>query len=1226
MDSKFLNRQLICWLSYNPYFEDGGTENRVCYIYPRYILNNGHFEWIDSKLEFPTVGRIAVRIYGSDTASDIYNRMGPLVSVRINTDPQPAYDAKNQYTVRYNPSMGRDRSEIWITPIDSTSFYEIKESSQDINSILRYHECEPNYGESESFSNSILLRIGNMLYGPFDYTMRSGVMKLRGLERFDFMIGGYPIAKFDQSIITIRDQKDRDTVYALPTNLLTDPQACPKHYDMIDQHHLVDMFLDRVRAKMELSRTDMRALNQFCDEVFKGRQQLGFSAQRLETIKALLPQLFNDDDLYLKLIELTIDNDEFRQHLITDIVTTDTKQWLRTIPNVYVDEVKASLLSKTQESLLESPEVTRALNKQQEQAQKQAAAAAAAAAAERAANYDFLQDSNAIANINSLVREGNHLLTKLNAVYSSLAFAADPDIDLDMAANTATLNPTLIAHYMDVGGLIVKLCSNLRVVMHAALAHDALEGDKKQELQSLSDSLDGLYQNLNRRISELQSSKILADYTKNYQGVTDFDVKLEEITSLAGMGAEATKESLAAAQKAAENKIATAKAEAQRKIQEAQEKAEQQARLEAAAAEAGIAMAAAKAAKRKVSMIKNNEIASPDLAELASQTQALSTLKQELETMRTQLAEAQEQNKMLQSHNKQLSEELALYDEGYAAQVTASKTKLNKSSAKAKNLAKNHHNVVPASYEQTSKAVEALDAAISAKQQESKELNLKITEQNSEINAQQKTLAQLQAQNQQLSAQNEQHKKLSAELESKLKHAIKEYQDGASMAIKLLDAQVLGAVMGGTNITLSAPVAVSAAGSAIGSATTPVSAAPALTTKGKGALRSSEVSSDETMAKLAPNFDTSLLAPVQSVNSAAKILERVGRYLNEVGHRNLSSNDVANYLICITQGFITTFAGEPGTGKTSLCNLLARALGLSRGDGAERFCEVSVERGWTSLKDMIGYYNPLTKRMEKSNAEIFDAFVDLNREAQWASDGSAYNPAKIAPYFILLDEANLSPIEHYWAAFFRNCDFSPLSQRTISLGGNANWLLPDHLRFLATVNFDHTTEELSPRFLDRSWVITLEPNVVEMEQDVMPEHDETMVPFESLLQAFTPKEHDKLDEALADKWDAIQGIFAHEQCALPLRPRNIRMVYNYCLVAARCMTRATTSTKYAPLDYAVAQKILPTINGSGERYRYLITELQKECSEQTMPLCAQHLKRIERTGGADLGFYQFFAR
>ena len=340
MDSKYLNRQLICWLSYNPYFEDNGTENRVIYLYPRYIVNNGKFEWVDSEVDFPTVGRMAVRVYGKETAIDLYQRLGPLVSVRINTDPQPAYEAKNYYTLRYNPSFGRERSEIWLESVDSTSFYEIKECSQDLNSILRYHQCD-SYSDSDCFSNAILLRIGNMLYGPFEPEYSAGIMKLHGLERYDFMIGGYPIARFDQSIITIRDQRDCDAIYALPANALNAPQSCSRSYDMIDQHRLVELFLDRVRAQLNLSRADIRPVTTFCKELFEGNQKIDLSEERLQTIKQLLPRLFRDEDLYKNIIELTIDNDEFREHLISDIISADGDRLMRNLPKAYLDEVKA---------------------------------------------------------------------------------------------------------------------------------------------------------------------------------------------------------------------------------------------------------------------------------------------------------------------------------------------------------------------------------------------------------------------------------------------------------------------------------------------------------------------------------------------------------------------------------------------------------------------------------------------------------------------------------------------------------------------------------------------------------------------------------------------------------------------------------------------------------------------------------------------------------------------
>lgn len=362
-------------------------------------------------------------------------------------------------------------------------------------------------------------------------------------------------------------------------------------------------------------------------------------------------------------------------------------------------------------------------------------------------------------------------------------------------------------------------------------------------------------------------------------------------------------------------------------------------------------------------------------------------------------------------------------------------------------------------------------------------------------------------------------------------------------------------------------------------------------------------------------FDTSLLhtQPMDAVD----IIKRVTDFISEKAHRNVTSNDVANYLICITQGFITTFAGEPGTGKTSLCNILAKALGLVTDIPQRRFVDISVERGWSSHKDFIGYYNPLSKKMERSNGEVFDAFQRMDSEYDC-------DQSRVAPFMILLDEANLSPIEHYWAAFLRNCDFASVSNRSIPLGGTKSFRLPEHLRFLATVNFDHTTEELSPRFLDRSWVIMLEPTRVDDEIDEDIKNIGDMVSFEAMKEAFCIREDDVIDEAVQNKWNAIQKIFRDR--SLPIMPRNLKMVKNYCAVGCRCMERDTPATKFAPLDYALSQKILPTINGNGENYRMLIEDLLKECTAQNMPISAKHLERMKCIAENNMGFYQFFSR
>ncbi len=368
----------------------------------------------------------------------------------------------------------------------------------------------------------------------------------------------------------------------------------------------------------------------------------------------------------------------------------------------------------------------------------------------------------------------------------------------------------------------------------------------------------------------------------------------------------------------------------------------------------------------------------------------------------------------------------------------------------------------------------------------------------------------------------------------------------------------------------------------------------------------------ESSPVLKANFPLLTINYGDAVNEQ-RIIDDLVNFIQE--NRNISKNEVINYLICLTQGFITTFAGEPGTGKTSICNILARALGLQTGDAVtNRFTEVSVERGWRSHKDFIGYYNPLTNTMEKSNYEVFNAFAVLNNEC----DNDIY-----PPYILLLDEANLSPIEHYWAVFLRKCDIATDNsiRMSLSLGGDQIFNVPQHLRFLATVNFDHTTEELSPRFLDRSWVVTLDP------QDRLDENNENndnapqMIAYQVFQQIFLKRDDDQYNESIKNKWNSIMQLFKSDKCSLPIMPRSQRMVENYCHVANRCMDM---SNRLTPLDYAFSQKILPTINGMGENFEYLINGLINLCDD--MPMSKKHLLRIKRNAERNLGFYQFFSR
>ena len=343
-----------------------------------------------------------------------------------------------------------------------------------------------------------------------------------------------------------------------------------------------------------------------------------------------------------------------------------------------------------------------------------------------------------------------------------------------------------------------------------------------------------------------------------------------------------------------------------------------------------------------------------------------------------------------------------------------------------------------------------------------------------------------------------------------------------------------------------------------------------------------------------------------------KMISEMVSYINEEENRKMTKNQVINILICLCQGFITTFAGEPGTGKTSLSTIIGKALGL-KNSNANRMVEISVERGWTSYKDYIGYYNPLTRSLEKGNVEVFDSMQALTCE----------NEEKDYPFMIyLLDEANLSQIEYYWSIFLRWCDTTD-AEKCINLGGDKNiWKLPCHMKFIATVNFDHTTEELSPRFLDRSWIIMLEPEEFEISSGEESEKYKDIKPYsyKKVCEYFVNNNTNSISEACKAKWEDLQRVCKNYY--KPIMPRSIKMIEDYMKVACEHMDQDSAETRLAPLDYAFSQKILPNLNGYIE---VLVDELIKEVENAKMPLCEKHLRRMKKDAENNMGYCQFFS-
>ena len=386
-------------------------------------------------------------------------------------------------------------------------------------------------------------------------------------------------------------------------------------------------------------------------------------------------------------------------------------------------------------------------------------------------------------------------------------------------------------------------------------------------------------------------------------------------------------------------------------------------------------------------------------------------------------------------------------------------------------------------------------------------------------------------------------------------------------------------------------------------------------------------------AEEAAQQDEELLAKVNGIPTIEKTPEELVEYLCravQIVRPTYNKNTIVNIAICLTQGFLTVFSGEPGCGKTSICNIFGEVLGLNKiaecvdcekelTDSIKRYVPVSVERGWTTKRDFVGYFNPLSKTFDKSNRRVYDALHQLDIEKR---DGVCK-----FPYVILLDEANLSPMEYYWSDFMNICDDLD-SQSKVNLGENYIFSIPETLHFLATINNDHTTETLSPRLIDRAWIISLpqQANTTMLDERIPSEQIE-IISWASLRKAFIPKKEECTFSGFGEIqriYDAVIKKLGEKRFSVSYRID--KAIKRYWAAASKNfeMDETKTDVQTVALDYAVVQRILPKIVGNGEAFEKWLDEFRSLCSNHGLNMSAKVLKDIIDRGNQQMKYYQFF--
>lgn len=386
-------------------------------------------------------------------------------------------------------------------------------------------------------------------------------------------------------------------------------------------------------------------------------------------------------------------------------------------------------------------------------------------------------------------------------------------------------------------------------------------------------------------------------------------------------------------------------------------------------------------------------------------------------------------------------------------------------------------------------------------------------------------------------------------------------------------------------------------------------------------------------------YKNSIVKP-QSVSSASSspaintMTFSVESIINCIQKSGLMYSDalVKRFAFSLMSKRFLILSGLAGSGKTQLAIAFASALVENRD---KQMRVVSVGADWTNREPLLGFPNALQRgKYIKPESGVLDLLIEANREEN--SD---------KPFFLILDEMNMSYVERYFADFLSAME-SNEKIRLWSLNSDGDSLpidripqsidLPRNLFIIGTINVDETTYMFSPKVLDRANVIEFKIDKNEMNAYLQATPLVNIRTIEGALAKSGPEFVRLATTPIKAEIQASQALLL--TFFTVLKSVNAEFGYRTAYEIGRYIALAHEKGNIpidAAVDAAIIQKLLPKLHGSRKKLVPVLSalwdmcdtgigiELADEVPDKTKyPLTADKLLRMYR-GAINNGFTSF---
>jgi 5-methylcytosine-specific restriction protein B len=246
--------------------------------------------------------------------------------------------------------------------------------------------------------------------------------------------------------------------------------------------------------------------------------------------------------------------------------------------------------------------------------------------------------------------------------------------------------------------------------------------------------------------------------------------------------------------------------------------------------------------------------------------------------------------------------------------------------------------------------------------------------------------------------------------------------------------------------------------------------------------------------------------------SEEQIFKRIKIYLSSIDSTSgtiiqnftfISSETKLSFNEIIVNRFISSLLTKPfviltglsGSGKTKL----AQAFAMWMSESKDQYAIVPVGADWTNREPLLGYPNSLkSQHYVTPDSGVLDILLKAHKD--YTKNNEDLSLCK--PYFLILDEMNLSHVERYFADFLSAMESG--DEIKLYAGEDRSWevdesvnkegdfipdfkvepkvKMPKNLFIIGTVNIDETTYMFSPKVLDRANTIEFRVTKEEMKK------------------------------------------------------------------------------------------------------------------------------------------------